>query len=1126
MDSNSIETFVNDLRITSADIGCYLTVNQYKDVEWSAGPLQTSGDVWQYNIINEDCFIVLPSASIYAGYVIALMRSKTTEIVDNGTSLRRNPRVVIMPFQQGVDEHNEPIYDWIQGGPNYYCSAGIHYDKAKKTFIPEAIEKDDCSSIVLKAVLVGTNYSWVIVNGVGAWNGEAMSESVLTSAKNYFGIQNQYKPNLQTAGVNSLSAGINTTDTEYVPIAAINEQGLSAQLSTDSKYSEPILPLNMEKSSDLYVNPNTMIIGNFQHESDELNRAKLFDEFQNSGVNLLTSNVDSISGTVIGDGRWWTGNKPDNITLNNINAAVKSLGYVFDTSDAVKDSWWIANGYDKLSFSKKLGLRQKGLYEDIKFMGVKQVIIPVNLSSIILQNNKDLRTLKSIYCNVQCYFDASGDEQPYTNVFKVPGNVFSTESKDLEISDIINLSSSGIGSNKNHTGFGQLVNIPITEKDITAGSINLVFEFINSAKTVVGTQYDTELDFNNHDSRINQYVVFNFVGVEQLKSASISPDVDFDGFALTRLAKVGNKTTEQGALVAIYENAFLSVDSSSGINNNNYIGSMVQSDNSANYTSISGKDGGTESNTNHKPFFQSDGVYKPDSNITKTVIEYDTGFDEIDPTDANAGAINGRLIIDWANRNWSFTGSIKNILPSSTDIDSVAVCSVERRSFSEDPVTLDFYRGGNLTLQLAGAVKIRPVGIYRLPWFVQLTTKVPEADNASRDAICKITHYKTVVNTNTKNVETLMNYKCSFIRAERPWVQNAFIDGSEYDALVSDYNSLTLSRTKDLSDINNSGISDDLSPSKACINPSHYMQKNLINNTSVIEFDKNDKALLPYLKHGDRDSKYDPAYNDDIVRYFATNWNISKIGYNAGTYYDTTANAQAVTANNFCELVFTPSISGTLICNIDLPIDYGDCATGYLILKQYYEQTAAAYGKYIITKDSGVNTNSKSQTTFGNGRISFTDKVVENEKIQYTIVIYNTPYKFNSFTDTDLKDVYQKPQNTVIARYRPSSATGIYKTTGFNDFRGLFTKQDSSKSWKDIKPSVFTVPENNRNLYNIFGSQKDTGDTTSLMTDIAKGKFSDIFELDDNTNIKKPTTKNMGASFCFHAYVLKEDLSA
>lgn len=1064
-----IETMTGDLRATKNDIGAFLTVDDNCNLIWTNSRVTASGGIWEYNVVEDDSYIILPQAKLNVGLCIAIMRGKTSKPRDSGHGTvpsKANPKIILLPYNANAGTSKEPDYDYIHGGPNVYCSSGITWNFSTKSFDETNMEFDEYSSLMLKSVYVGEGkYSWVIINGVGLWNAESLNEEPLMYAEAMKG-RVPFNVSVQTSSVASLSAGISNTDTQFVPIEAINSHGLDVipEKNAPDRTSKLLPQSNIKKPDGGFLSPNSYLIGRFPSETTARNTQ--FNEFSEANVN------------VIGVSNGWSSDstKYTKVNINSLDPYVNWLGYVFD--DSSSGTWWQDNG-DKC-FSKKLGLRAKGdkTLADYRNTSVVQAIVNVPLSGIVLQNQVEKSALRNLYAMIQSYIESEkSSSSGLINVFKVPGTIFSADDSLLLESDITVLSSSLANATQNQgLGYGSILGIHLTETDVINGNFNLVFEFFYDAADENGAQFASLDDFKQFAGDSNEYCLVNFIGVEQLKNASISPEVGFEQFAVARLGARGyfNVGSSNPTIIA---DAYIDASAQNNKQSPNYIGVVVGDG--------SFKDIGNQFASTTTTFFDGMGRYYPADNTTKTVIDYSVGFNEAVGLEDDGG-LKARLVIDWANSQWQFNGKMKFQ-------GAEYVCS-KNAAFSEQPVDLDFYQKDVNVFRMKEAIHIQHNGLIRLPWFVS------EFIDNDKEANVTITHYKTIVHQSGA-IETLVNYRCGWERAESEWTIKAYTDGTECDGLISDYTSI-------------SEGSEVISPSKQCIVPCHAMQKTVspsvfYRSGSIDDVSKAPKAILPYLA-------------EENIRYFSTQWSSLNGRLNYIDGLNTTDSKVAI--NDFCQLVFKPKSSGTLVCNIEAPIDLGQSSTGYLVLKQNLQngiENSEVYGDYVFIKDSGANINAFQNNGTNTLKIHFTDTVVSQRKVRYTIFIYDAPW--TNGTVTEKNELIYMAQNSAIARCRPGASKRGLGYAGMNDLKTLFESDDGNHkgAWQ------FDAGDNAKSMTSIFANRifnepdaytRDDVDWTDLDFDKFKAL---MFNTTDN-RINSPKTANLGSTFSFHAYVLKE----
>ena len=284
--NKEIKNWVNDLRITDDCKGAYLTIDDNLNVAWKQGTTETrTGEVWQYNSITQDSYVILPQASVNIGLCVALMRNKT--------DLGSNPKLVILP------EKTNGEYDTIQGSKNFYTSAGVTIDSTGK--ISETQDSDNFSSVIFKAVQMGNNqYGWVIINGVGSWNGESITDIIYEAVKAKY---TQQAISVQTAGANTLSTsgGLGSTQSEFVEFTGLKEYPRSVKGSTEIE----LKPFNGNDSLQYIViaaaqaeNTKYLYTGNMASPVTFNTFGKVGSSFKNSYYSANQINTTNINASV------------------------------------------------------------------------------------------------------------------------------------------------------------------------------------------------------------------------------------------------------------------------------------------------------------------------------------------------------------------------------------------------------------------------------------------------------------------------------------------------------------------------------------------------------------------------------------------------------------------------------------------------------------------------------------------------------------------------------------------------------------------------------------------------------------------------------------------------------------
>lgn len=1054
--NKEIKNWVNDLRITDDCKGAYLTIDDNLNVAWKQGTTETrTGEVWQYNSITQDSYVILPQASVNIGLCVALMRNKT----DSGA----NPKLVILP------EKTNGEYDTIQGSKNFYTSAGVTIDSTGK--ISETSDSDNFSSVIFKAVQMGNNqYGWVIINGVGSWNGEPITDTIYEAVKAEY---TQQAISVQTAGANTLSTsgGLGSTQSEFVEFTGLKNYPKSVNDSTEIE----LKPFNGNDSLQYMViaaaeaeNTNYLYTGNMASPVTFNTFGKVGSSFKNS---------------------YYSANQ---INTPSINESVNWLGYLYRSSNVAynKNTQWCQNNTGK-SYTYKL-IKNKLIMifnqvSNITRLGTAQITIPVDLNNFKLANNKSLTEVNKVYMDLDFGAEQNAEDWKCYHIiaYKVPATWNDASVVDNNnISKVIPLKFEGDGrTTYNDFYSSNLVGIPLTEEDKANGKFNLVFEFIIDDESGNRTESEFAKNFPNNNV---YYSKFRFIGFEQLKQVSISPEVEFEQFGAHGMKAWGTEGKDR-----IVENAYLAAT----VNSKGLADADIAIDfiSGQSYTGFAYK--ANTASTTYKTFFNQFGSYKPSSNITKTVIKANMDFPEISENDSPAQLFSYELIVDWVNRNWQINGFVKASHYS-------FVCA-KQGEFSDTAIdlTLSYYSGNNLqTYTLKECLLINGSGIVRFPHWIQgLNSPGKEVSG-----IWNFTHYKTVVNPSGYPIEVLCHYKCGWERAESVWTTDYIADGSEFDGLL---------------DHPNDPLSDGSpSPSKKCISPTHYRMKPDVYNVEFTE----DKGLLPYYKEFScqLNGTKKPCY------FFNTHYVYSNQATpNISDY----KSSQWLNADAFCTLTFTPKTTGLLKGYIRIP-QLARSGAGRLIIKEIYNEANHTWSDYIMIKDD-FGGNARGLQILAPDT-EFSDKVNAYEKIRYSVILYSTvnwdsnnddafitsisraayPTKWQHWI-TDFKTLYDK---NYISSY--SIGTGMHGGgSNSSTMRKVFGREPNFTGGAFInsiasKERMFTSDNVDVDKFarSFYYQNKKNNVRAGITTDLSQ-----------NNEDADTTPANMGSPFEFLVYVMK-----
>lgn len=993
-----IQTYVNDLRITEKDIGGVLTVNEQCNVEWTTGPSITAGEVWQYTKITQDCYIILPRAELFQGYCVAILRGKTPE--------NKNPGVVIVPYSK---TNNLDGLDIIQGTKHtFYHSAGVAV--SGNTIAYGQADTDDYSSIIFKSVNISTDidnpiYSWIVINGVGKWDGETIEDYEL-----YTNIAsgNQVIVSPQTAGINTLTAGLQTASTEFNEI-------ISSWVNPYSIISENTI----EPFSDT-TDVSNYFIGSFQGE---------------------TSYYTEISG----------GN------INYIGATPTTTGLTFNSLNNYAQIVPFSNSY-----TYQLKVAKRTLTSD-KAKAI-QISFNININEIKLKGEKTITDPRNLYVIIQNFISNQSGADSF--IYKLPAQNSSNTP--------LLLKSSLTDHNSIKNGSGSLITVPITKSDIENNTLSFIIEFIvNTDKTSVST---IDLGVN--------YFQLKFLGIEQIKPAEVSPDVDFANFGYADCNNIGT-LYENGEIKTLIDDCYIDANTNVGT----YFGGSMKLKTPEQITI---------------PLFNDTTAWRPDANVTKTILEYKNKYSRLNNDNVNDdGFIESKLIIDWAQAKFQFTSTIR------TGEDSLQCATAGTFSDLINPdFVLKYYYGelidetSSKYIDFKNCLYISSEGLAKFPYYC--FNSIEGIKNFS--FAMNITNYRTMTNNMEGNmtqppVELLCHYKCGWERAEGIWTSNFINDGSEWDGLLSN-------------DIIATGSDNIESPSKKCIITPHKRQtestfKQTNFGTSGITFD-NDTGLLPYVG---------PMAAANIPeRYFSTRF--GRYTNSAMTSYSPVGNAGRASptntwgrfyANDFVYLDFTPTVSGILVSKITVPL--AGIGTGYIIFAaDLLSDNSIIDGTFRQVKSY----NKLSGTGLGeihNFDIEFTDKAVANQKTRYYVIIYNAPVINES-------GARYEGYNGIIARsYGERQNGGITPP----DFKTFYDNRQAYQSIDGWSNNTIAESRGNNTVSNIFfGSDKGHQDGNNALplekiSQLLYGKSKDS----SLVNGVETTHQNWGFTFEFLAYVLR-----
>lgn len=796
-------------------------------------------------------------------------------------------------------------------------------------------------------------------------------------------------------------------------------------------------------------------------------------------------------------------------------------------NDQSSANWKYINTYesfDNTCIKKALGQTYITSIGAASFNTLQQCIFGLNLDSIVLSDNTALTSIDKLYLYIEPYADTSKD---VIKMFKT--DTIKETSDGTNYGQIIPLSSNGSAiTTPDQTNIGSIVSVPISESDIANNKITFVIEIASS---------DGLTD-------AKAYIKFKLIGVEQSKSISVSPDIDFANFSMVNCRAIGtyNKNIVDGNVT--YTNQYISAPKTDeGIVK--YGASTVNlniTNNSTNFTSTftgispirvntSGEYNVDDYNTifdkkpplgdltedanatqniklyNANTLFDNNGNYIPDKSVTKTVIEYKLNGKLTSEEDKKNGFVhldNARLEIDWNTKTFIFNGTLYTYDSTNTNNDYLASLVGKFNDSNTDAYDVVFYNKNIQKITLKQSLQISALtGLTRLPYCYAYGDNTSiESANQGLEFQLNLTNYKTVYkneNLNLKYFEELIHYRCGWERAEDIWATTIATDGSEWDALNG--------------------------KSKECIEPAHYKQDtaigwddrlryNTVGDTSKKYneyFSTSDKALLPY--HAWLDGQKSRACHYWALRPIGPTSYNNKLNENSELRaFSNVINVEsgAAAINQFCNLIIKPTISGTLFVDISLPFDGiypSQLAT--LVLKEKFNADGNIIADSMeLVYDSGLAAHNEYVNNRANGNIHFTDTVeasIDDSYTKYYILFY--AFEGGSTSHN------QQADNAIIAR----RSYNMQWNTEITDFRTFF----DAGSYIQYNA---TNDNTNISMQNIFGTTNNAGsvDGKGFMERFTNLMFVDrTIDKNHRENNWNVSTKNTGSTFSFHAYVIK-----
>ncbi len=929
------------------------------------------------------------------------------------------------------------------------------------------ISNEAFASIVLKAVTYNgidiygnpiEKDTWVIVNGVNTWSAgytPTGTETIINGLT-------------QIIGSNAISGGVGLTDIKFEKFGKLIEPLYTAKKGVPDASNKLV---SYDTNNLFYKFNNTA-------GSD----AKLFIGTRNY-TNYLTQ-------------RAYDADTSDN--SKNLTNSALSFGTVLsksaDNIGNVANTQWQKDNQKYCIVKSLTNFQWCDSNTSWTYLRGAQWRFRVNLENFRNVNDKPIKKIKHIFATLTI-----ANERPKsgTYVYKVNkdfGEISSPADTQKNVIELFRyfLEEGNGDTTGDSTNNGTILTIPIEDNETE-------FDIVIESYQNNGSAYKTTApdDSNNIEFLLNPNLLnIEFIGCDVGIDLSVSPDVEFDNLGTNENANtliIGENLDLENKI----EYAYLTNTNE----NPNNDGRTTTIDN----TMIAA--GGTikaftydAGSPGIKTFFNQSGYFNPraeNSTISKTVLEYNCDISEEFKTSTNDAILGPtKITIDWFNAKYTITSNLIYADASYTCINSGAFgTNINLEYVTAVPATA----AGTIpeTITLSSALSISSLGISKIPAVAYIING--GTAESWFDLSMTITNYKTVYSeANNKYYEELINYRCGWEAAEGTWSEYISKPANPSEVFEQDLVLDGIPENKRQVSATDSSLY--VSPSKQCIQPAHrqqimaYTTGNTDYNAWYNSFSNSDYALLPYFaKNNDNTtSKY------WAVRPIGTNNRVNNNTVIAFTNHTANTDAGTFAANQFCNLLINPTLSGTLFVDISVPfIGSYPCQLSYLIIK---ENLTTNIG-YEFVCDSGNKENTEFCNNRDTGNITFTDNVNANNKYKYYIVLYGN-YSQASFNGLIIsRRSYNKDWNS----------TQI-------DWKNFFTQSEKINSL-----TVADYPWLTMN--SIFGNPT-TGTVTSRDTQFISKLSTLMFGIDD-ANLAlidtTPTPANAGSVFSFHAYVLRKN---
>lgn len=555
-----IKNIVSDLRITDKNKHGYLSVDDNYNLFWTTAPSESAGEVWKYTEVTENCYIILPKASLNQNLCLAILRGKTPD-KDNPTDPKKlkDPGVIILPNLVKT-ENGLGNVDRIQGADDiFYRSVGVNITNNAVSYNDDE-DSDSFSSIIFKSVCIDTvnadvdsSWSWVVINGVGTWKADTLNANLYNSIiKEGSGFKQVVAPT-QTSGVISLSSSIGSADVTFKQCV---------------EKTKPVNIINVYNGETVELASSNGKNLNYYFTAEEGTDYIFATEDWSKGLKINALTQASYTKQ--------TSKESYKSSVNNISQAYLPFGRIFGKLTDNKP--WV-NDTQKYCITKNLG-RYNVADEN---GGAGQNVIGgqwrfhIDTSDLKTNKGEALTNIRNLLVNIT-------SEQEHARLSFI---VYKTKTDgSTSLDEIIELYRSGILEDEVTITNGQLISVPVSTNETE-------FDIVLEAFQQTASIYSTYENANKGFTQLKRFS-FTIFGAECLKQVSLSPEVSFENFGFTTSSGISSYLGESTTGITV--------------NTSGTYGELKE----------------TETEPKYIGFFNEAGYFKPNQDVSKTVFDYKT----------------------------------------------------------------------------------------------------------------------------------------------------------------------------------------------------------------------------------------------------------------------------------------------------------------------------------------------------------------------------------------------------------------------------------------------------------------------------------------------------------------------